>query len=376
MLNNTYRIARCGVARRNTVGAWVGAGLLFLAGVLAPPLAAGEIRGKVADVSEGAAVVIIDSAAVVKPGDRVEIFEVLPDIHEEASVATGRVSVTNGSALLVNFDRTTGTVIPGQFARVMTPDATPAYTSASGASPARIPNGLPALNLPLAGARPAPTPAQYGWQQLRRRVPSDINSYAGAARMVPASYPSGPMVVFRAIPSSGGGARSSSSARSLTARELQRALAILRRILEQEARRRMQQNQRPPMVRQRPLAKQMTSAYSPMAPMNGPGTFADVAPTFDPTAVDYGTGINLQSIIDDFGGPHDPPQEGDGMEMHHQQPPDDQSGMDDQPQDGDGMSMQHDAQGGDNGAGDDPGQGGDDSGGGDDPGQGGDTDGL
>ena len=53
------------------------------------PLAAGEITGKVAAVTGKTATITTDEQAGVKVGDRVEIFEILAEIQEEASVATG-----------------------------------------------------------------------------------------------------------------------------------------------------------------------------------------------------------------------------------------------------------------------------------------------
>ena len=92
----------------------------FAAWLPARSLLAREIKGKVAEVTGSTAKIATDSAGTVKVGDRVEIFEILPDIQEEAGVATGRVTQSIGGTVTVTLDPTSGAVAPGQHARILT----------------------------------------------------------------------------------------------------------------------------------------------------------------------------------------------------------------------------------------------------------------
>ena len=64
----------------------------------ATPLSPGEVVGKVVEITKGSVEVAVDGNSIVRPGDRVEIFTIVPNIEEEAGVAAGRVSHVDGRA--------------------------------------------------------------------------------------------------------------------------------------------------------------------------------------------------------------------------------------------------------------------------------------
>ncbi len=113
-------------------------------------VAAGEIRGTVQSVSGNAAKILIEAPGTPAPGDRVVFYQVLPEVQEEASVATGRVSRFTGTTVWAAVDRATATVTPGQRARIIS--ASPPRATAS-PSAARTPSGA---STPKPGAAAPP----------------------------------------------------------------------------------------------------------------------------------------------------------------------------------------------------------------------------
>ena len=73
-------------------------------------LCAAESLGKVVAVSGKEVTIVVDTPASVRVGSRVEIFVVLPEIDQEASVATGRVSKVNDRQIVATIDEATGEV--------------------------------------------------------------------------------------------------------------------------------------------------------------------------------------------------------------------------------------------------------------------------
>ena len=121
------------------------------------PSAAGEIVGKVVEITKGGVKVAVDGNSTVRPGDRVEIFTILPDIAEEAGVAAGRVSQVEERHVTAAMESTTGAVSVGQQARIFAnvPASTagpPMENSAGDAGPAISSSGGPAADQAWCGA--------------------------------------------------------------------------------------------------------------------------------------------------------------------------------------------------------------------------------
>ena len=121
-------------ARRPRAMASLLAAAALALGVSDRQVAAREIKGTVAAVNGKTAKINTKAAGSAKVGDRVEIFEILPEIQDVASVATGRVSQLSAGAVWATIERATGTVTAGQRARIFSAASPPGTAPPKNAS--------------------------------------------------------------------------------------------------------------------------------------------------------------------------------------------------------------------------------------------------
>ena len=96
------------------------------AGLGAATAAAEEITGEIVEVFGTRVKVAVKAEATntVAVGDPVEVFYLLPEIEEEASVGTGKVSGVFEGVVLATIDNATGEIQAGQSARIRNTKAT------------------------------------------------------------------------------------------------------------------------------------------------------------------------------------------------------------------------------------------------------------
>jgi TPR repeat protein len=96
--------------------------LLVLAGLLQAGSFSTAADAKVVEVI-GKTAKVTAAPGAVQAGDRVEIFTIIPDLDEVATVATGRVPDVGDGFMLVTIDRANGKVAPDQQVRILPPAA-------------------------------------------------------------------------------------------------------------------------------------------------------------------------------------------------------------------------------------------------------------
>jgi hypothetical protein len=99
--------------------------------VCAHVVTAGEIKGTVSNATAKYATVVSNSNLMPVPGDKAQIYFILPGANVEISVASGHVYEITGSNIMIQIDKATGTVAKNQLVRITSTD--PKKTSDAGA---------------------------------------------------------------------------------------------------------------------------------------------------------------------------------------------------------------------------------------------------
>ncbi|MCY2995664.1 MAG: formylglycine-generating enzyme family protein [Planctomycetota bacterium] len=93
------------------------------------PLEAAELKGKVESVKDATITIRLESDVRPNLGERVEVFFEVPGLNELAKVATGTVIAVGGGIVEAKIEKSTGTVTPGQIAKISAAQARPKPTA-------------------------------------------------------------------------------------------------------------------------------------------------------------------------------------------------------------------------------------------------------